>query len=103
MPVIVSYNEGFDTKLLKFDRLEALVSKHGSPKFDKSRNLWVFADGTTYLFKNPFPGDKRVVTGFSVVPWTDEDRELREKLTCPDPVEICLPPEQKIPIKTVHL
>jgi hypothetical protein len=89
MPVIVKYDNGFDTKLLKADKLEALVSQHGSPTFDTARNLWVFADGTTYLFKNPFPGDRRTVTGFSVVPWTDGDRDLREKLSRPDPIRRC--------------
>lgn len=59
MPVIVRYESGFDTKLVKAARLEALINEKGEPKFDPARNVWAWEDGTTYVLKQPFAGDKR--------------------------------------------
>jgi hypothetical protein len=86
MPVIVRYNEGFDTKLFMHTRLENLINAMGEPTYDEGRRMWVFTDGTTYILKNPFYGDKRRVVGLSTVPWNDADKGLRDKLSKPDPM-----------------
>lgn len=89
MPVIVRYESGFDTKLVKAARLEALINEKGEPKFDPARNVWAWEDGTTYVLKQPFAGDKRKIVGLSTVPWTESDEQLRAILSKPDPVRRC--------------
>lgn len=85
MPVIVKYESGYDTKLLKADRLEALINEKGPPTYNFGTATWGWADGTEYLLRKPYPGDVRKIIGLETVPWTQADHTLRAALSKPDP------------------
>lgn len=73
MPVIVNYDSGFPTRLLKQSRLEKLILDHGHPVFDDKEMIWVFSNGEKYIFKNPW-NDNRKVVSFQVVPFNEGDK-----------------------------
>ncbi len=53
MPVIVVYEKGADTRLLKHDRLETLINNKGEPKYNKDQKAWMFVD---VYFETPLSG-----------------------------------------------
>lgn len=85
MPVIVKYDSGFDTKLLKQDKLEALINEKGAPTYNATSAMWEWADGTQYRLTFKWPNEKRKIVGLETVPWTDSDQTLRAALSKPDP------------------
>jgi hypothetical protein len=85
MAVIVQYDSGYDTRMVRSSKLEAAINEKGEPTFDPTRNLWVFPDGTTHLFKSPYQNERRRVVRLYTVPQTESDRQLAEILGRPGP------------------
>lgn len=65
MDVILHYDSGFPTRLVKHHRLAALILRDGQPNaIDGFRLIWTksvgrFAATWDYRLKNPWPGDTR--------------------------------------------